>query len=510
VAVAAAADELPAVDPADVPAVTAISPAPPAPKEVQGLIVRGYGKSVAYKRHRIFTIASVPGAKSFLAALLPKGAGPLQISDAELLAPGELTYRLNLGITYNGFAQLDPALCAQVDAGTQQIFTPFKRGAYASSTAQTVRDIGASDPSQWWGARAPSTGTPPSNESLHLVVSLYANTPELRDALSVQLDTMIPGAGTPNAALTQAFTVDSDPLDDRDVSIHFGYGDGFSQPFIEDWNTPNEGDDRPPVPAFRFVIAPNAAGYKAHEFLYNGTFAAFRMLYQDVGAFEAYLTQNPRPELLAAKMCGRWRDGTPIVVSPDGEDSSLHGFDLTNFQYLNPSANQKGPRLPDPDGEMCPYAAHIRRANPRDDTKVHFNDDDAALHRVVRRANPYGPIYSPDTADTPRGLVGYFIGADLVNQFEFVMGTWIGRSNSRSPYDASPDQSGVDPMFGPKDEYDWPNFYYPDGDDAYLGADGKPWEPGTAQSLANFIRTDGAMYVFLPSISAIGRLAATA
>ncbi|MDB5040463.1 MAG: hypothetical protein JWN27_1189 [Candidatus Eremiobacteraeota bacterium] len=56
------------------------------------------------------------------------------------------------------------------------------------------------------------------------------------------------------------------------------------------------------------------------------------MLYQDVGAFEAYLAQNPRPELLAAKLCGRWRDRTPIVVSPDGEDSSLHGFDSTNFQ----------------------------------------------------------------------------------------------------------------------------------------------------------------------------------
>ena len=40
---------------------------------------------------------------------------------------------------------------------------------------------------------------------------------------------------------------------------------------------------------------------------------------QDVVGFENFLQANKDridPELLAAKICGRWRNGVPLVISP--------------------------------------------------------------------------------------------------------------------------------------------------------------------------------------------------
>src|SRR5205814_2009902 len=60
-------------------------------------------------------------------------------------------------------------------------------------------------------------------------------------------------------------------------------------------------------------------------------------------------------EVIAAAMCGRWRNGVPLALSPDtpnpSPDVSRTKFDYTNF---------------DDDGAArCPYGAHIRRCNPR-------------------------------------------------------------------------------------------------------------------------------------------------
>jgi hypothetical protein len=54
---------------------------------------------------------------------------------------------------------------------------------------------------------------------------------------------------------------------------------------------------------------------------YNGTYGAFRMLEQDCDAFEEFLDRNSGAsaearELLAAKMCGRWRNGRPLTLAP--------------------------------------------------------------------------------------------------------------------------------------------------------------------------------------------------
>jgi Dyp-type peroxidase family len=354
-------------------------------------------------------------------------------------------------------------------------FTPFDAGAV--SRAGQVGDVGTSAPQHWWkngGSRLPA---PPSSSDLDLLIALYTQNPMDRERFTDALLGMIPqGAGGQPAAVA-AFVQDSDVLANPGSTgpsrkIHFGYADGISQPRLQDADghdvgPPEDDDERIGVPVSSFVLMRPQAFI--HPLLENGSYAAFRLLYQDVGAFNAYINaQNLDPNLVAAKMCGRWFNGTPLVVAPDKPLDNPSEADLENFQYLPADGG----------GLRCPYAAHIRRTNPRDDTFVKGNESYPApgsqMHRILRRAAPYGSEYSESTADAERGLVGLFIGAKLRDQFEFVMNTWIGQGGFRNGLPAE-----ADPLFAP---------------DA-LG------------SLKSFIRTDGALYVFLPGIAGLTQIA---
>ena len=60
----------------------------------------------------------------------------------------------------------------------------------------------------------------------------------------------------------------------------------------------------------------------------NGSFAVFKKVETDVVGFEDFLQSNKDkidPELLAAKMLGRWRNGVPLALSPD-TDSPAGGM----------------------------------------------------------------------------------------------------------------------------------------------------------------------------------------
>jgi hypothetical protein len=97
------------------------------------------------------------------------------------------------------------------------------------------------------------------------------------------------------------------------------------------------------------------------ELGHNGTFNAFRVLKQDVAGFEKYLDQAASDllkharvdellppgdeekigkglsrraalrEIVAANLCGRWRDGTPLALSAEAPDPKA---DRTDFDYV--------------------------------------------------------------------------------------------------------------------------------------------------------------------------------
>jgi len=483
--------------------------------DVQGLILKGY--NFPNIRYIIFNVKDTEGARKFCADLVDgSGPGGMKITDA-VPWKGNVKpeYCLNIGFTYFGLeAVLGSENTTTVADYSFTPFSSFTDGAVAD--ALNIGDIDESAPENWWQNGGWLSKEPPAKDGsdLHIQITLFTQTPQNREKYYETLLGMIPKAGT-EPSVVPVFFQDSDPVtvDGHDDYIHFGYRDSLSQPRIDEsfWEKPEvkrlmgdmTKDDRPVVPADRFLISQDATDYGAHPLLTNGTFAAFRLLYQDEEKFNAFINSGDMPaELLAAKMCGRWRNGVPLTISPDTEDFDLgepgpKNFNFTNFDYLKASPNQQGNQDGDTSGLKCPYASHIRRANPRDDSKVTGNNDDAKTHRILRRASPYGLVYNPpENGEVQRGLVGLFINAILDYQFRFVTMQWFNLGGFRNP-DASPNISGIDPLFGMQKHDATPAL-----DSEFAFNDNGTYKV-VPKKLERFVRTDGSLYLFLPSISAL-------
>ena len=164
-----------------------------------------------------------------------------------------------------------------------------------------------------------------------------------------------------------------------------------------------------------------------HDFGRNGTFLVVRQLEQDVAGFIDYtrqaaaalLRQAGAPKVdadwVAAKMVGRWRDGSPVVLYPDRQPRKPDTTD--DFLYATL----------DPRGFACPLGSHVRRTNPRDsliadDLKT---PNHISSHRILRRGRAYAEPGAKGESPT-EGLIFLAACSDLERQFEFVQQTWIG------------------------------------------------------------------------------------
>ena len=130
---------------------------------------------------------------------------------------------------------------------------------------------------------------------------------------------------------------------------------------------------------------------------------------------------------------GRWRDGTPLVLSRDKPDPHLaEDPQRTNdFDY----------GTMDPYGYACPLGSHIRRMNPRD-TAHNMN-----RRKMIRRGGTYGaflPEGKPDDG-IERGIAAFIGCASLVRQFEFAMNVWANDANFHELGNER------DPIFGTQD-----------------------------------------------------------
>ena len=242
---------------------------------------------------------------------------------------------------------------------------------------------------------------------------------------------------------------------------------------------------------------------------HNGTFNAFRVLKQDVAGFEEYLDQaasdllkHPQVdevlppgaeakicqvlsiappsrhgalrEVVAANLCGRWRDGTPLALSADTPDPHV---DQAKFDYDHNS--------------RCPYGAHIRRCNPRGGQIVQRVANNS--RRLVRRGVPYGPPYNgtqtgnESRPEPERGLLGNFIGASLGAQFEAMSCDWLNLGLQDPRITGS-----NDPITGTNDP-----------DTSWFDLPLKSGSTIRLRGLPEFVSTRGGAYTFLPSLSAI-------
>ena len=147
----------------------------------------------------------------------------------------------------------------------------------------------------------------------------------------------------------------------------------------------------------------------------------------------------------------------------------------------------------DPDGHRCPFSAHIRVVNPRDqqlDTVVE------AVPNVLRRGMPYGPVLESTEDDgRDRGIIGIFLCADIRRQV-YTLTNWIKQNDFSPVYD--PDRRAQDPVVGNRGV-------------AGTHADFTiPAEGGGArvEGLPDFVHTKGTAFLLYPAKATLEKLTA--
>jgi len=246
-----------------------------------------------------------------------------------------------------------------------------------------------------------------------------------------------------------------------------------------------------------------SCAFESRDFGRNGTFMVVRQLDQDVGGFWAqaddvsrklahdYPRLNELPghklskEWVAARIIGRWRNGSPLVGNPN-EASGLESEQTTNdFAY----------GVDDPRGLSCPLGAHIRRTNPRDSQEPGDEDERRITnrHRLLRRGRAYKYAADGIGGAEQTGLLFMALSADLERQFEFVQRTWANSTVFHGLVDEH------DPLLGPGEGA---------GTSAAAGFFTIPTVAGPIRlkGIKSYVSVRGGGYFFIPSRSALAHL----
>jgi deferrochelatase/peroxidase EfeB len=212
----------------------------------------------------------------------------------------------------------------------------------------------------------------------------------------------------------------------------------------------------------------------------------YRKLEQHVERFRTHIAGEAErlglePATLEARIVGRWQDGTPLVLHPEGgvQDVAENGRLANAFDYVD-----------DPTGSRCPLGAHVRRTNPR--SGLPGRGEATMRHRIIRRGMPYGPRW-PAPAPGGRGLVFISFGSSIADGFETIQRSWCDDGEalglgSKADYllqRARPDRAMSSMDVGP-------------GPQGRLARIEPPSEP--------FVTVRGCAYLFVPSKRACARL----
>lgn len=446
--------------------------------DIQGIILCEYSQPLV--RHFLLRIENTGKGRDFLAALSTPEASPFRVtSAADWQQKNQPDSCLNIGLTYDGLRalHLPPATLASFTSEA------FVRGAAARATL--LGDTDKSAPSQW---KEHLTTT-----DVHVLLSLYTN-PQLVEEQTRVLRTMFDQHQLTELRCEEGaqLTDPRSPSEDLPgVLIHFGYRDGISQPKIAGAPAPQYAVPHTPTVnpgAFLLGCPSQWAGFRypmphPPELGKNGSFAAFRILKQHVREFEDYLTQAAAAtgmdrETVAAKLYGRWRNGTPLAQSPTAPpivSPHPNDFDYADDRY----------------GYTCPFDSHIRRTNPRGDLVAGSDGDQ---HPIIRRGMPYGPWYDPASEKEDgieRGLLGLFICVSLEDQFEFLMTNWMNRGGFRSELPSHTKDLTVSSTTRGDTSFQVPT----------------PKGIVSLPQFSHFVTTRGAAYCFLPSLTALRYLA---
>jgi len=314
------------------------------------------------------------------------------------------------------------------------------------------------------------------------------------------------GVRTPTASLSEIISIVGDvrPGDEAGHE-HFGFLDGISNPAVIGFDTVINPGPKPVNPG---VIVTGQTGDTTTraDWATDGSFLAFRYLFQQVPEFNTFLKKNPIPkdgngnvlkpedgsELLGARMVGRWKSGAPIDISPFQDDPAL-GADPTrnnNFAFAGEGNSQL----------KCPFGAHIRKTDPRDDLEAAPNGVSIPIegNRIMRRGVQFGPELTKHEKATGitehgRGLLFTCYQTNLFNGFQFLQHSWANNVDF-PPFETRPEKPGLDPLIG-------------QGVRSMSGLD--PLNEQTLLAMPAFIIPRGGEYFFAPSLNGLKATIAT-
>ncbi|UVK36998.1 cytochrome P450 [Mesorhizobium sp. AR10] len=399
----------------------------------------------------------------------------------------------------------------------------FRHGMGNPERGRILNDQGRDAPDEWeWGSL---------KKPVDLVIVCYAEEPGRLETEIATVKRKTTGAGMKVVA-DLPLVVNRDPTntntkspdaakgDDkserRPAYEHFGFADGISQPIVRGTTRASRGA------APMHLVAPGEFlfGYRDEHGFYpsspsvsasrdrtgilsqvrrsrlipglpppprdfgrNGSFLVVRQFEQHVDIFNEYCKKaaalaasqvgNPAitQDWVAAKMLGRWQNGSSLVRNPDQPGRVVDN----NFAI----------GAEDPQGHRCPLGAHIRRSNPRDslgeDRETQINI--GKRHRILRVGRTYEKQDSKN-GKVEKGLLFMCLNADIERQYEFIQQTWVSSTSFQGLVGEK------DPTIGSRDG--GARFSIPS------------WEKVTLlQDMPQFVTTKGGGYFFMPSRSAL-------
>ena len=233
----------------------------------------------------------------------------------------------------------------------------------------------------------------------------------------------------------------------------------------------------------------------AAPWMRNGSYMVFRRLEQKVPEFRRFVREQARTA----------RDGSGAAGRPDGRPlekrcsaGAARRCATTPALGDDEKRNNDFEFGDDPEQRKCPYAAHIRKVYPRDDTG---NEAEVQRHRIIRAGIPFGPEVAPGETTTThsRGLMFVCYQTSIERQFEYIQRNandpdFVGGKRRPGGAAVTP---GFDPIIGQAAgngarEMDEPYPNYPAGN-----------RRTTLEIPKQFVVLTAAAYFFMPSITAL-------